>query len=155
MKTLSFILLFLYSVSIMAQDLIVPVINVRDGDTIEIRLTLPEPLDKVSVRLYGIDTPEIPAASYAITGKLSRAKCIQEAEMGLAARDMVRDLVDNNGGILLLKGMSWDKYGGRIDADVYVLDIKTGVETYIADRLIIAKLAVPYYGGTKNKDWCE
>ena len=54
----------------MAQDLIVPVINVRDGDTIEIRMTLPEPLDKVSVRIYGIDTPEIPAASYATTGKL-------------------------------------------------------------------------------------
>ena len=155
MKILQFILLFLYSVSIMAQDMIVPVINVRDGDTVEIRLTLPEPLDKVSVRIYGIDTPEIPAASYATTGKLSRAKCVQEAVMGLAARDMVRDLVDNNGGLLILKGFTWDKYGGRIDADAYVIDIKTGAETYIADQLLTAGLAVEYFGGTKNKDWCE
>jgi len=154
MKTLSFILLFLYSITLSAQDLIVPVIKVTDGDTTEIRLTLPEPLDKVSVRTYGIDTPEIPAASYYTTGKLNRADCVKEAEMGLAAKAMVQALVDNYGGMLLLKGFSWDKYGGRIDADVYVLDVQTGVETYVANRLIDAGLAVPYFGGTKNHDWC-
>jgi len=145
----------LFGNTVTAQDMYVPVINVYDGDTIEIRLTLPEPLNKVSVRIFGIDTPEMPAKSYATTGKLSRADCIQEAELALHARAVVERLIQNNGNMLLLRGYSWDKYGGRIDADTYVVDIETGVEINIADELLARKMAVEYYGGTKTKNWCE
>jgi endonuclease YncB( thermonuclease family) len=138
-----------------AQDLYVPVINVYDGDTVETRLTLPSPLDKVSVRIYGIDTPEMPAKSYATTGKLNRAKCIQEAELALLAQAYVEDLVKDNGNLLLLRAYSWDKYGGRIDADTYVVDLATGIEINIADQLISNGMAVEYYGGKKTKNWCE
>jgi len=141
--------------AVQAQDLYVPVTEVYDGDTIKIRLTLPSPLDVVSVRIYGIDTPEMPAKSYATTGKLSRADCIQEAELALRARAVVEHLVKTKGNMLLLRGYSWDKYGGRIDADTFVVDMETGEETNIADELISRKLAVEYYGGTKTKNWCE
>lgn len=147
-------LLFVGSVVTAAQDLYVPVINVHDGDTIEIRLTLPEPLDKVSVRIYGVDTPEMPADSYAVTGKLNRAECIKEAELALQAQGFVEKLVADNGNLLVLKGYSWDKYGGRIDADAYVVN-PAGVHINIADELLKRGYAVEYYGGTKTKNWCE
>jgi len=141
--------------AVQAQDLHVPVINVYDGDTIEIRLTLPAPLDKVSVRIYGVDTPEMPAKSYATTGKLSRADCVQEAEQALLARWFVEELVNRGGRQLILQGYSWDKYGGRIDAVAFVIDPDTGAAISIADELIEQGLAVEYYGGTKTKNWCE
>lgn len=138
-----------------AQDLYVPVTSVYDGDTIKVRFTLPEPLDRVSVRIYGIDTPEMPAKSYATTGKLSRADCIQEAELALAAKAYVEDLVNRGGNQLILSGYSWDKYGGRIDAVAFVIDPDTGTAINIADKLIENGMAVEYYGGTKTKNWCE
>jgi len=138
-----------------AQDLYVPVTEVHDGDTIKIRLTLPSPLDVVSVRIYGIDTPEMPAKSYATTGKLSRADCVQEAEQALLAQWFVEELVNRGGKQLILRGYSWDKYGGRIDAVAYVIDPDTGAEINIADELIAMGMAVEYYGGTKTKNWCE
>lgn len=147
-------ILFFSSVAF-AQDMYVPVINVHDGDTIQTRLTLPAPLDKVSVRIYGVDTPEMPAKSYATTGKLNRAQCVQEAELALVAKDFVQTLVKENGNMLLLRAYSWDKYGGRIDADVYVVDLTTGTEINIADSLIERGMAVEYYGGPKTKNWCE
>ena len=140
---------------VQAQDLYVPVTEVHDGDTIKIRLTLPAPLDKVSVRIYGVDTPEMPAKSYATTGKLSRADCIKEAEQALLAKWFVEELVNRGGRQLILRGYSWDKYGGRIDAVAYVIDPDTGAEISIADELIDQDLAVEYYGGTKTKNWCE
>lgn len=150
-----FCLIAFFSALTHAQDLYVPVIHVHDGDTIEIQLTLPEPLNKVSVRILGIDTPEMPAASYTTTGKLSRAKCDKEAKLALQAQAYVASLVKDNGNMLLLKEYSWDKYGGRIDADTYVVDLNTGTTINIAAQLLQHGLAVEYNGGTKTKDWCK
>ncbi len=150
-----FFLIAFFSAVAHSQDLYVPVVRVHDGDTIETRLTLPAPLDKVSVRIYGIDTPEMPARSYATTGKLNRAKCVQEAELALIAKAYVQSLVKENGNMLLLRDYSYDKYGGRIDADTYVVDLATGVEINIADELIKQGMAVEYFGGRKTKNWCQ
>lgn len=144
-----------FSTSVLAEDLYLAVIKVKDGDTIETRLTLPAPLNVVSIRLYGVDTPEIPAESYPTTGKLGTAGCIKEAEAGLAAKRLVEDLIKNNGNMIKLKSFGWDKYGGRIDGDAYVIDLVTGKEVYLAGELIKAGLAVEYFGGTKTKDWCQ
>lgn len=141
--------------SVHAQDLYVPVTEVYDGDTIKIRLTLPSPLDIVSVRIYGIDTPEMPAPSYATTGKLARADCVQEAEQALLAKWFVEELVNRGGKQLILREYSWDKYGGRIDAVAYVIDPDTGAAINIAEELIELGMAVEYYGGKKTKNWCE
>lgn len=145
----------LLSTSVFAEDLYLAVIKVKDGDTIETRLTLPAPLNVVSIRLYGVDTPEIPAESYPTTGKLGTARCVKEAEAGLAAKRLVESLIQNNGNMIKIKAYEWDKYGGRIVGDAYVVNLSTGAELYIADELIKTGLAVEYFGGTKTKDWCQ
>ena len=138
-----------------SQDLYLPVINVYDGDTIETRLPLPEPLDKAFVRLYGIDTPEFPAKSYQFTGKLGRAKCVKEAELAIKAKELVENIISKNGNMLLLRDFQYDKYGGRILANVYVIDSLSQLPINIADKLIESGLAVEYSGNAKTTDWCE
>lgn len=155
MKMFAALLGLILSTTAVAEDMYLAVIKVKDGDTIETRLTLPAPLNVVSIRLYGVDTPEIPAESYPTTGKLGTASCIKEAEAGLAAKRLVEDLIKNNGNMIKLKSFGWDKYGGRIDGDAYVVNLTTGTEIYIAGELIKAGLAVEYFGGTKTKDWCQ
>lgn len=156
MKHVFTALLLLLSLNAFAADsLIVPVLEVYDGDTIKTRLTLPTPLDVVSIRIYGIDTPEKPAKSYYTTGKLGRAKCVKEAELSLEATAYLKALVEKYGGMLSLRGYSWDKYGGRINADAYIIDLDTGAEFNVADEMIAKGYAVEYFGGTKVKDWCE
>lgn len=115
------------------------VIKVKDGDTIVIAAPyLPEPLKpELSVRIYGVDTPE----------KAWRAKCPKEAEMGEKATKHTKDLVANGKKFqLVLYG--WDKFGGRILGDIVV----DGVS--VRKSLIQAGLAREYFGDAK-KSWCE
>jgi len=155
MKYLVAAFLLFFSSIIAAAPLTLVVINVYDGDTIETRITLPPPLNKVSIRILGIDTPEMPAKSYASTGKLGRAKCVQEAELALAARRFVRVLTEQSNNIIYVENYKWDKYGGRIDGDVAIINKATGEFIDIADALIKDGYAVPYDGGTKTHDWCK
>lgn len=149
MKRLLAIALLLFSFTAMAEEnLIVPVIEVYDGDTIKTRLTLPNPLDVVSVRIYGIDTPEKPADSYPTTGKLGRASCGKEAELALAAKHAVEELSQKNP-IMIVTNFKYGKYGGRIVGDVTI----AGVD--VAHHLIEKGLAVPYNGGSKSHSWCD
>lgn len=113
------------------------VTSVYDGDTIMIEVpALPPELSRLSVRLRGIDTPEIGG----------RAKCRLEREWGIAARDFVRERV--MGREVRFTDLGWDKYGGRIDAFVWV----DGGN--LSEMLIAAGLARPYDGRSKRKGWC-
>jgi endonuclease YncB( thermonuclease family) len=155
MKKLILTLLLIFSISFsQAGELILPVISVYDGDTIKTSFTLPPPLDKVSIRIYGIDTPEMPAKSYFVTGKLGRAKCIKEALLALEAKYYVQNLVKQGGNTIHVLSPSWDKYGGRVLGDVYVVG-SSGERINIANALIFNGYAVEYYGKTKTKNWCE
>jgi endonuclease YncB( thermonuclease family) len=141
--------LLLFSITVAAEEsLIVPVIEVYDGDTVKTRLTLPNPLDVVSVRIYGIDTPEKPADSYPESGKLGRASCVKEAELGLKAKNAVEELVQKNP-IMIVTNFKYGKYGGRIIGDAAI----SGID--VAQYLIERELAVPYDGGPKNHSWCD
>lgn len=131
-----------------ANDLVVPIVRVIDGDTIETRLTLPSPLNVVSIRIASIDTPELPALSYRTTGKLGEAKCKQEAELALKAKQYVESLA-NTEKLMTVKQFSWDKYGGRIDGEIYIGAVNVG------QQLINNNLAVPYSGTGPRKDWCQ
>ena len=111
------------------------VIKVYDGDTITIVAKLPydeSPLYRLSVRLNGIDTPEM------------KGKDISDDEKTAAidARDFVSKLILNK--FVRLENVSSEKYG-RILADVYIGNV------HLNDVLIKERYAVPYDGGTKKR----
>ena len=91
--------------------------------------------EKISIRVNGIDTPEI------------RGKCEKEKYDAQQARDMVTDILKDSEQITL-KNMERGKYF-RIAADVFV-DGES-----LADMLIEAGMAVRYDGGKKTHKWCE
>jgi len=150
MKFCLLVILLILTSNVASQEyMLLPVVDVYDGDTIKTDLSwrLPYPLSKVSIRIYGIDTPEMPAKSYAITGKLNRAKCVKEAEMALIAKARVVELVGS--GQLKISNFKWGRNGGRIVAVVKVNGIDIGA------TLIKEGLAVEYFGKGKKQDWCQ
>jgi endonuclease YncB( thermonuclease family) len=111
------------------------VIKVYDADTITIAAKLPyesSPLYRLSVRLNGIDTPEI------------KGKGISDEEKAAAkvARDFLTSLIFQK--YVRLENVESEKYG-RILADVYIGDI------HLNELLIKERYAVKYDGGTKVK----
>ncbi|KMP11205.1 nuclease [Candidatus Nitromaritima sp. SCGC AAA799-A02] len=108
-----------------------------DGDTITFNLPGLHPIigEKISIRVNGIDTPEI------------RGKCEKEKYDAQQARDMVADILKDAEKITL-KNMKRGKYF-RIAADV-IVDGEN-----LADILIEAGMADKYGGGKKTKHWCE
>jgi len=115
------------------------VIKVYDGDTITIASKLPydaSPLYRLSVRLNGIDTPEI------------RGKTADEKQAARDARDALAALIMNKQ--IRLENVDSEKYG-RILADVYLGDL------HINKWLIDERYAVAYDGGTKQRpdNWVD
>ena len=111
------------------------VIKVYDADTITIASKLPfpeSPLYRLSVRLNGIDTPEIKGKNIST----------DEKEAAVLARDFVSDLVLHK--TVRLENIETEKYG-RILADVYIGDI------HLNELLLKERYAVKYDGGTKKK----
>jgi micrococcal nuclease len=111
------------------------VIKVYDADTITIASKLPyddSPMYRLSVRLNGIDAPEIKG----------KGVSDEEKEAAKQARDFVSNLVLNK--CVRLENIDSEKYG-RILADVYIGDI------HLNDFLLKERYAVKYDGGTKNK----
>lgn len=111
------------------------VIKVYDADTITIASKLPydeSPLYRLSVRLNGIDTPEMKGKDISV----------EEKEAAKSAREFVYNLVFNK--FVRLENIESEKYG-RILADVYIDDI------HLNELLIKERYAVKYDGGTKIK----
>ena len=111
------------------------VIKCYDADTITIASKLPydtSPLYRLSVRLNGIDTPEIKG----------KGVSEEEKESAKLARDYVQNLVLNK--VVRLENVATEKYG-RILADVYIGDI------HLNELLITERYAIKYDGGTKKK----
>jgi endonuclease YncB( thermonuclease family) len=111
------------------------VIKVYDADTITIASKLPydeSPMYRLSVRLNGIDTPEMKGK-----GVLD-----DEKEAAKLARDFVSNLVLNK--YVTLENIESEKYG-RILADVYIGNL------YLNEILLKERYAVKYDGGTKIK----
>lgn len=137
MKFLLLVLATLTLTSVNAADLTMPVKGVYDGDTFYSELcALPDPLKSVSIRIIGIDTPEI------------RTTCASEKVKGYEAKAYLEKLLSGQSEILV-KNVEWDKYGGRIDGDVFLPD-----GTSVAVKMIESGLARPYTGGTRQS-WCE
>ena len=108
-----------------------------DGDTITFNLPDLHPIigEEISIRVNGIDTPEI------------KGKCEKEKYNAQQAQQMVADFLKDAEQIVL-KNMERGKYF-RIAADVII-----GGEN-LADVLVEAGMAVRYDGGKKTHKWCE
>jgi len=150
MKNIALALLLVLLSTPVSAYMLLPIDEVYDGDTIKTHVSerkLPAPLNRLSIRIKGIDTPELPAKSYFTTGKLGRADCDKEAKLALAAKEFVIFMATGFSK-MKVEDFKWGKYGSRIVADVKI----GGVD--IASVLIAEGFAVPYDGGTKTKDWC-
>lgn len=118
------------------------VMEVVDGDTLEVRVTIWLDQELVTrVRLDGIDTPE------------SRSDCADEKRMAQAAKEKLTSLVGpategRGDGTIRLYDVVYDKYGGRVRARVTLAD-----GTDLSQALIRAGHARPYQGG-KRQPWC-
>ncbi len=89
--------------------------------------------ERVPVRVYGIDAPEI------------KGQCPREKNLAQQAKQVTVAAL-RGARVIELRHLQRDKYF-RILADVYIDNVK------LADLLINKRLAYPYFGETKQK-WC-
>lgn len=109
--------------------------SVYDGDTVKIKDRYLNYLP-LSVRINGIDTPE----------KGHRAKCEKERRLAIKAKSYLEYLINEYDYYFIIVG--WDKYGGRILADLYINNVN------VKHTLIKEGLAKEYHGG-KKESWCD
>ncbi len=111
------------------------IVKIRDGDSIDVIARVwPGHEVRVSVRIRGIDAPEL------------RARCDEERELALRAKAGLGLLVAGNK--ILLKRISGGKYYGRVLADIITNDHQNVGKTLIKQGLVR-----PYKGG-KRRPWC-
>tara|TARA_B100000768_G_C11258029_1_gene367379 strand:- start:963 stop:1439 length:477 start_codon:yes stop_codon:yes gene_type:complete len=116
-----------------------PITRIIDGDTVAFEANfLPDPLKKeLSIRIYGVDTPE----------KSWRGKCDSEKALGEKASKFTTRLIAGADKIKVAI-YKWDKFGGRVLGDV-IIDGKS-----LRHALIDKGYAREYYGD-KKESWCE
>ncbi|WP_265516336.1 thermonuclease family protein [Nitratireductor luteus] len=112
------------------------VLRVLDGDTfVAEALIWPRQKITVSVRLRGIDAPEI------------RSRCLAEKAAGIAAREALATLLGRQG--VTISNIGGGKYYGRVMADAHTADGLDIAETLLRQRLVQA-----YDGGRRERN-CE
>ena len=105
------------------------VFKVYDGDTITVEAYLWPGLEaKVSVRINGVDTPEI------------REKCEAEKQKAIEARDFVKKLI--LGKMITLQNIKHGKYANRVVANVF---LRAGES--LAEKIVMQGLGREYHGG--------
>lgn len=110
---------------------------VLDGDTFSAAVKIADDISiTVRVRIINIDTPELNGA------------CATEIEMANDAKGFLGELLPV-GTVVDLQNIKDDKYLGRIDANVILLDGRD-----VGQVLISEKLARPYNGGRRSS-WCD
>ncbi len=120
----------------LAGPYVASVSEITDGDTLKVRVPVWLGLEvSVSVRLRGIDTPEI------------RGKCAREKEMAAAAKQRLGVQATDH---VTLRNITGDKYFGRVEADVTT--VPDGLD--LATAMLASGLARPYDGGARG-DWCD
>lgn len=116
-----------------------PITRIIDGDTVAFEADfLPEPLkQELSIRVYGVDTPE----------KSWRGKCDSEKALGEKASKFTKKMIAN-GKVIKVAIYKWDKFGGRVLGDI-IIDGKS-----LRMALIDKGYAREYYGD-KKESWCK
>lgn len=146
------------------------VVNVYDADTCRAVFFLNGDLVKYTIRLKGLDSPEMrpPIADkhrqfQIIAAKQSRNRLIQlctdcnlEVESELS-KNKIQKLINENKKIIKIKCEEFDKYGRLLanlytDKDRYSVESKESNESFnINKKLIQEGYAYVYDGGTKKK----
>lgn len=110
--------------------------HVVDGDTIAVTTSqLPSSLQHLLIRVRGVDTPEL------------KGKCLVERVSAQQAKIFTTQMMQQYRSQIHFVNLSWDKYGGRVDADVMVGDKKLST-------LLISNKLGRAYGGEKRSGWC-
>ncbi len=112
--------------------------EIYDGDTVKIIVLLSDTPVRFSLRILGIDTPEI---------KHSEGRLPQEHAAAVKVRDYIRSLFANTNLIAKVRIHEWDKYGGRVLGDLF---LPTGES--VSHILVSGGWARPY-NGEKKKGW--
>jgi len=113
--------------------------RVVDGDTIDADIDLGFDISLTKrIRLAGIDTPE------------SRTRDLKEKELGIDAKNWLKHQLEDTFDVVIRteKPDSTEKYG-RIIGHLFI----NGQDESLNNQMITEGYALPYDGGTKDKDW--
>ena len=110
--------------------------DIYDGDTIKIIILFSDIPVRFSLRILGIDTPEI---------KHNDGRLLEEHDAAIKVRDYIRTLFPKNIAKICIR--DWDKYGGRVLGDLF---LPSGEN--VSEILIKEGWARPY-NGEKKKPW--
>ena len=113
--------------------------RVVDGDTIDADIDLGFDISLTKrIRLAGIDTPE------------SRTRDLAEKALGFDAKNWLKHRLEDAEDIIIRTQLpdSTEKYG-RIIGQLYI----NGEDASLNNQMITEGYALPYDGGTKDKDW--
>ena len=117
------------------------VLRVVDGDTIDVLIDLGFSTHrKIRVRLYGINTPE------------SRTRDLAEKKLGLAAKDRLIEILDEQDNEIMLESHGVGKYGRCLGELFYEKELPEGggsVRTSINNQLVVEGHGVQYFGGKR------
>ncbi len=120
---------------ILAGPINAQVVDVLDGDTIAFQANVWLGTSiSMHVRIRGIDTPEL------------HTTCAAEKTMAQQAREQ---LVRLAGSSIRLTNVAYDKYGGRVDANV-----ANAAGLDLAAAMLKGGLAHSYDGSGPRVDWC-
>ena len=108
--------------------------EVYDGDTVKIIVLFGAMPVRFSLRILGIDTPEI---------KQGGGRLPEEHQAAVKVRDYVKSLFPSTLAKICIR--DWDKFGGRVLGDLY---LHTGES--VSDLLIHGGWARPYQGEKKR-----
>lgn len=135
MLYLAFFILFFFVTTLLAKEqYLVKIERVVDGDTVVIDWpTIPFNMNKVPIRIKGIDTAEI------------HSKCEKEKSFGQDAKTFLTYWIDQKN--VIISNCSPDKFS-RWDCDIQYKDQD------VAATMITNGFARPYHG-EKKIPWCK
>ena len=110
--------------------------DIYDGDTVKIIVLFGDFPVRFSLRILGIDAPEI---------KNGEGRLPEENKAAVKVRDYMRSLFPTNIAKICIR--DWDKYGGRVLGELF---LETGEN--VAEILIHGRWARSYHG-EKKKPW--
>jgi len=116
------------------------VIKVIDGDTIEVEIAgWPAPYNPISVRIYGIDTPE---------SKHGIAKCDKELKLGVISKAWAKKNLPVDTLVTIVWAGKKEKYG-RLLGNV----ILPSGKDFAKEQIKVGNARA--YFGEKKSDWCK